>query len=421
MSIKSLQIIRRFSLNAWGGSETVLWNCSQRLAAKDCPTEILATSALWEEGTEVRNNVPIKHFPYSYMRMRLSQENKDKLDQKGGDPYSLPMFRYIKSQKCDILHCHSMERIAKQTNLAARLMKIPYVLTLHGQQFIHEEECLEMAEAMRGTIDYGWTYDMLFGGRRYLSQASGILCVSHDQVDNMKRRFPDKIVQFMPNGVNTAKFHADPEKGHEFKEKYGIDPQAEVILCVSRIDYTKNQEIIIELLKKLLERGDNAHVVIMGNVTSPHYMERIKSKIKMYGLESKVVLIEGISTDDPDLVNAYAAASCFILPSVHEPFGIVCLEAWASGLPVIASKVGGLEKLITERETGLFFENNSLNMLIEKYDLYRKSNSLRQRIIENASREVHEKYSWNILVDQLIDFYERVIQNYHSRRRGRKK
>lgn len=421
MSIKSLQVIRRFSRDAWGGAETVLWNCARRLVEKGHPTEVLSTSALWREGLEHRDGVPISHFPYSYMRLALPDEQKLKLDLKGGDPYSYSMFNYIRSHKCDILHCHSMERIARQTKLAAKLMRIPYVLTMHGIQFIGEEEKMELAETLRGSLDYGRVMDLIVGGRRYLNQASGILCSSYDQYDTVKRRFPNKVVQFLPNGVNTDKFCADSERGRMFKDKYRIEPSAEVILCVSRIDYVKNQDILVEMVRSLKARGDNVHLVIMGNVTSPHYIERVKRKIVQYGLERDVTVIQGISTDDPDLVNAYASADCFVLPSIQEPFGIVCLEAWASEIPVIASKVGGLERLISDRDTGLFFENNSLSELIEKYDLLKKSASLRQRIVANAMREVNTKYSWDIISEQLISFYETVIENYHRKRLFSKK
>jgi len=416
MSIKSLQVIRRFSRDAWGGAETVLWNSAQRLVKKGCHTEILSTSALWKEGLEHRDDVAISHFPYSYMRWGLPDEQKLKLDLKGGDPYSWAMFKYIKSHKCDILHCHSMERVARQTKLAAKLMKIPYVITMHGIHFMADEEKMELEETLRGSVNYGWMMDTVVGGRRYLNQASGILCSSYDQYDTMKRRFPNKLVQFLPNGVNTKKFCASPERKQQFVNKYRIDPNAKVILCVSRIDYIKNQDILVEMTRVLKARGDNVHLVIMGNVTSPHYIERVKRKIVQYGLERDVTIIQGLSNDDPDLVNAYAAADCFVLPSIQEPFGIVCLEAWASGIPVIASRVGGLERLITDRETGLFFENNSLDELIEKYDLYRKSESLRQRVVANATREVNTKYSWDIITDQLIDFYQKVIENYRSKR-----
>ncbi len=416
MNIKTLQIIRKFSFNSWGGAETVLWNTAKKLIEKGCPSDILATSALEKVGVEQRAGVNIQRFPYSYMRLGLNDEVSKKMDLRGGNPYSMPMLKHIRANKPDILHCHSMERIAMQTKFAARRLKIPYVITLHGQQFLGDDEKFELKLLTNGTFNYSWIYDTMLWSRKYLTASSGILCSSYDQYDNMRRRFPNKIVEYFPNGVNHDKFHKDAHGREAFRNKYNISQNADMILCVSRIEHKKNQEIIIDLLKVLRNRGDNAHVVLIGTVTGDRYAEKLQRKIKMFGLEQHVTFIKGLSTDSPDLVNAYSAADCFILPSLHEPFGIVCLEAWASGIPVVASKVGGLKRLITERENGLFFENNSLNQLLEKYDLYRKSASLKTRVIESASTEIDTKYSWNIIVDKQIKFYEKVLSNYKKRK-----
>lgn len=133
------------------------------------------------------------------------------------------------------------------------------------------------------------------------------------------------------------------------------------------------------------------------------------AKINQFSLQEEVTIIKGLEADDPDLVNAFNTADYFILPSIHEPFGIVALEAWASKLPVIAHKVGGLQKLITENETGMFFSENSLSDLEEKF--YQMRNE-KQRIIKQAYTEVCEKYSWDIITEKLILFYEKVIRSF---------
>ena len=119
-----------------------------------------------------------------------------------------------------------------------------------------------------------------------------------------------------------------------------------------------------------------------------------------------------MAPDDPELAQAFLAADYFILPSIHEPFGIVALEAWASKLPVIAHYVGGLQKLIVEGETGLFFHEDNLDELVEKfYEMRQKKDA----IIPRAYREVCEKYSWENITDRLINFYQRVIKKHRER------
>jgi len=66
-----------------------------------------------------------------------------------------------------------------------------------------------------------------------------------------------------------------------------------------------------------------AHLVLIGPITSQRYLEKIQANIKHSALEKAVTIIKGLKSIYPDLINAYRATDCFILPSVHEPFGIV--------------------------------------------------------------------------------------------------
>ena len=70
----------------------------------------------------------------------------------------------------------------------------------------------------------------------------------------------------------------------------------------------------------------------------------------------RVTLIPGLPPGDPRLKAILHEAELFVLPSLHEPFGIVALEAWAAGLPVVAARTGGLKDFIEEGRTGLLFD-----------------------------------------------------------------
>ncbi|WP_075087103.1 glycosyltransferase family 4 protein [Verrucomicrobium spinosum] len=74
------------------------------------------------------------------------------------------------------------------------------------------------------------------------------------------------------------------------------------------------------------------------------------------GLADRVILLPGLRNDDRALPDAYAACDAFVLPSRHEPFGIVVLEAWSASRPVIASRVGGLVGLVKDECNGLCFD-----------------------------------------------------------------
>jgi len=91
-----------------------------------------------------------------------------------------------------------------------------------------------------------------------------------------------------------------------------------------------------------------------------------------------------------------------MLPSVHEPFGIVALEAWAAGLPVAASDVGGLKTLVEDGRTGYLFDAFSADSMAQAA-LNALANA--PQITQNALCTVKEKYSWEAVADLIKNFY----------------
>ena len=103
----------------------------------------------------------------------------------------------------------------------------------------------------------------------------------------------------------------------------------------------------------------------------------------------------------------------FILPSIHEPFGIVVLEAWTSGLPVIISGVGGLKRLVQNNKTGLVFDGK-LDDLEKKYHLLVNNPELVKELKQNALAMVKAEYSWTSVTAKLIDYYGEIIEKFRN-------
>jgi len=410
--LKTMQILRRFAFDEWGGTETVVWNTSRKLIEKKNPTEIIATSALAEILQESVDSVPVKRFRYFYPYLNLKKKAVKVLDKKGGNPYSLQLYNYIKkSEELDLLHCRTMQRLANIVRLAAKKRNIPYVVSFHGGYFkVPQSEIDAMMKPLNHTFNYGKILDIIFKKNRFLEDATGIICVGHDEYLVTKERYPEKEVIYLPNGVDVDKFNIPVSQ--DFRAKYKIPQESELILCVSRIDYQKNQKLLVELTAKLRQKGIPAHLLLVGPVTSTAYFKKIEAAIKDLKMTKHVTIIKGLPATDPDLVQAYKNADYFILPSVHEPFGIVALEAWASKVPVIAHKVGGLQKLVTDNKTGLIFADSSLSELTEKYLTIRDNPQIRESLIEEAYEEVCTQYSWDIVTDKLIQFYQDVIAKF---------
>lgn len=405
-------IIRRFHFQEWGGTESVVWNTVRHLKQMNVDTKILATAALDKPGIEVREEITIERFPYFYPNWPLSARKKLILDKKGGNPIVSRLPAALSNGKFDLLHCHTMGRVAAVVTKTARKLGIPSVISFHGGCFdIPPAELKEMLAPTRHTFPYGGIIDRLTGMRfDPLAAADGLICVGANEVAPTQERYPGKIVRYFPNGVNAQHFRTP--SSFDFRKKYGIPPNRKIMLAVSRIDYQKNQLLLPDVLKLL---GEDWHLVCIGPVTAQWYGEKLRQKITELGLNDHCTLIPGLPPDSPELTSAYQSAEVFTLPSLHEPFGIVILEAWSAGIPVVASPVGGINFLVKNQENGMLASPDAPQLWADAIRSLASNPDLRAKVVKNAAFEVDNNYSWSILCRKLVDFYNELIELKHNK------
>ena len=357
-----VQIPRRFVSSHWGGTETVILETCKRLLKMGHHTEIICPNALAQqnkahenkahENKEVIGGINICRVPYFYPYMGLSHEVREQLDRKGGNLFSFALMRALKKYPAlDLIHLHTAKRLGGIGRTMAIKRKIPYVISLHGGVFdVPDQEAETWTAPTEGTFEWGKILGWWVGSRRVLDDAAAILCVGEEEQRQAQRRFPNKKVLHLANGVDPEGFATGDGDG--FRNTYHIPSDACVILTVGRIDPQKNQIFAIHLLPELIKLNPDTHVVVIGPVTHENYNKKLSRAINEKGLEGHVTVIDGLAAGSRELVDAFHGADIFLLPSIHEPFGIVILEAWAAGLPVVATRVGGIPSFVSNGEDG---------------------------------------------------------------------
>ena len=161
--------------------------------------------------------------------------------------------QYPCSRRCcappdlDILHAHSGKRLGGIVRTAARLRKLPYVISLHGGVVdVPSAETRQMLEPIKGSFEWGRAFGAILGARRVLEDASAILCVGqNEQQARCRRATRNKRVEWLPNGVNAAAISPRNWTRSTFREKNGIPHDRKMILSVGRIDPQKNQGALL--------------------------------------------------------------------------------------------------------------------------------------------------------------------------------
>jgi glycosyltransferase involved in cell wall biosynthesis len=405
-------VIRRLSFAEWGGTETAVWNSSKKLKKLGNEIEILSTTALCKTKREDKENLNIYRFKYFYPYLFLSRRNSFLLDKKGGNPFSFSLYSYLKKRDYDLIHSHTMGRMAKIALKAAHKKNIPFVLSFHGGNYdVPPSELEEMQKPLKGSIGYGKIIERIFGlDGDIVAQSDGIICVGKNEFELVHEKFPEKKIAYIANGVDSSLFSKAVQTS--FRSKYNIPENRKILLCVSRIDYQKNQRALVKLVKELISKGENVHCAIIGFITSPSYFNELQEDISRAELTDRFTLVEGLPPQSDLLIGAYKEASLFVLASIHEPFGIVVLEAWSAKLPAIASAVGGLKTLIRNGENGFLFDPTDLASMMRAYF---GALDKKELLVKNAFREVIDHYSWEAITNQQLEFYKEVIYDFKKK------
>lgn len=231
--------------------------------------------------------------------------------------------------------------------------------------------------------------------RRVPEDFDGIVCVGEDEYERYKAKHPH--VMFLPNGVDTSLFSSLP---HSLTPSL---PHSLTLLCVARIDRQKNQMALVEAVA----RHPGMELRLVGPVTQPDYNEELKRHARELGVENRVAFVGALKPGSPELIAEYARADAFALASRHEPFGIVVLEAWAAGLPVLASDVGGLGKLCAAHPDAAITFSSGDSAALDRAigELSGRAASGALEAMSAAGRKAAAEYDWRTLSARLVDFY----------------
>lgn len=399
---------RRFAIDEWGGTESVVLNLCREQRRQGYDPEIHTSRALAPTSRETWRDIPIRRYRYLYPFLGLSRSEKHSLDKKGGNLLSLDLFFHLlKARNVRIFHAHVLKRMGGAVLTAARLRRKPFVATLHGNIFdVPPAEAASIVEAQEGHFEWGKPFGALFRSRHLLTEADAVLCVGHSEYEMAREALPHDRVHYLANGVTPENFEGGNRNAGRLI--LGWPSDAIGIGCLSRIDPQKNQLLLVNAFADLLQTRPDLplRLLIAGPPTNESYRQRIEQCIALRGIEKFVSLRGPVEPESRQHRDLLAALDTFALPSRHEPFGIVILEAWAAGLPVIASEVGGLKRLVDDGEDGIHVPSGDQLALRNALLLVATDSNLRARLAANGRKKMLADYTWKAVANRLEEIYQ---------------
>jgi glycosyltransferase involved in cell wall biosynthesis len=321
------------------------------------------------------------------------------LAERVGLPYPIPSFKAYKIfaeviSKSDIVHVHGHPYISSCiASKVAKKYKRPLILTQHNT-FVDFRSWLNIVEHLND-----W-----FVGSIVLKNADKVITVSRKTMEYVLKLRADKSkISVIYNGVDQNFFH--PMDKEESRGKLSLPENKIMILTVRRLVYKNGLDTLIESASILARDIPNLLFVVVGNGSDRRF---ITNRIKQLGVNGNFKLTGFVP--EKLLPLYYNAADYFVLPSSSgEGLPMVLLEAMACGLPVIATKVGGIPEIIRDMMNGVLVPPRNKEALaqtiLKLLSLKEESEAIRIR----NRKIVEDKFNWDKNLRQLIKVYEEIL------------
>jgi D-inositol-3-phosphate glycosyltransferase len=211
-------------------------------------------------------------------------------------------------------------------------------------------------------------------------------------------------IRVVPCGVNLDIFR--PTDRRTGRQRIGVRDDEELVLYVGRIEPLKGIDRLLAAVGRLQKTRPVKLLIVGGDDRPLPEFQRLKELREELGVEDSVVFVGRVAQED--LRYYYSAADVFVLPSHHESFGMVALEALACETPVVATRVGGLESVVRDGETGCLLPDNEPHSLAEaiKELLSRTTPAIAE---PGSLRASTTRFRWSEIAAAVIDEYRSLL------------
>lgn len=253
-------------------------------------------------------------------------------------------------------------------------------------------------------VDDKWGYDrqMMFEAIQNADAYVALTTFERDYL--VGKGVSREKIEVIGAGVNVQLFMQ--ATGDKIRKKYGLGTQL-VITVMSRQSELKRIDTVLEAMPLVWEHHPDICLLLAGARTN--YSAVLDEKIAQFSLDLQDKIIQIHDFPEEDKAEILAASDIFVHPSGHESFGIVFVEAWAAGCPVIGTNVGAVASLVDDQVDGLLYNYGDAKALAEKIVQLVTNLELRQTMGMLGQQKALNNYSWEIVADRVRELYLSLV------------
>jgi D-inositol-3-phosphate glycosyltransferase len=339
---------------------------------------------------------PLGYYPKMQVYARLPEfiDSVLEMSEGNGRPY-------------DVVHSHYWLS-AEVAEVLRHRWKVPVVQMFHTLGLVKRE-------AMDDSLD--GEDEVRIAAEQLATRAADRIVASSEielnELVTLYRADPEKV-RVIPLGVDTALFR--PLRQADARRALGRDACENVVLFVGRIEQIKGIDVLLRALALLFfrrpELRENTCLIVVGGAIDPNddgseseKIAELRGMVRQHRMEENVEFVGSLTQEQLRLY--YAAADLCAVPSLTESFGLVALEAMACGIPVVATRVGGLQTLVTE-ESGILVPPNDYLALADSMAHVLDDVALRTRLSAGAHSRA-QTFTWDRVADAVEDTYSELL------------
>lgn len=374
MAIRILHVVE--GLGVGGGVETGIANLIQRMDP-DRFEHVLC--GVFRLGTQ------LNRYPRDRVRLICLEQKARKLSIQ-----AVALARLIREVKPDVVHSRNWG--ALEAVFAGRWVgACPVIHSEHGF------EVDPATEPRRRNLFRRFAFEM----------ADQVFSVSEQLRDLLARGtgFPARRIEVIHNGVDMTHFRQDRAARSACRRELGIAEDEFCIGCVGRLNHIKDYPTMLRAAEILSRSRNSWRLLIAGAGTElPHLEEFVRANP---GLRERVRFL-GPCDRVPEFLNAI---DVYVLPSISEGISNSLLEAMATGVPVMASDVGGNPEVVVDGTSGILFPVGDFRQLTDRLLFLSNQGALRSQLAENARRRIEEEFSVDLMIRRYEEMYAGVTRD----------
>jgi D-inositol-3-phosphate glycosyltransferase len=378
-----------------GGLNVYVMELSRELAASGCEVDIY--SRLTSEGTptitEIEPGLRAVHLPAGPLAPLPPGDLEAYVEEFAA---AVAGFAAREGLSYDVMHSHYW-LAGLAGNALKRAWHVPHVTMFHtlgevkNRASLSESESPERIEAETAVVE----------------QADRVIVATEHEKSSLVHLYgadPEKI-SVIPLGVDIDRFR--PLDKEEARRQLGFE-DARIVLFVGRLEPLKGVDILLNAAAMLESDVECSVLIVGGDESSLSQLAELQGLASDLGIGHRVAFVGAVDHDKLPLF--YNAADVCVVPSHYESFGLVAVEAMACGVPVVASRVGGLTGTVKDGETGYLVPWLCPEPFAERIEMLLENEPLRRNLGE-AAREAVSRYRWDNVASRLLDVYEALIEN----------